>query len=115
MKEHDFRVFSNILEKDSNLYYHMELKQNNDENITVVHSVTSSDWIQKVNWHCEEINKNYQITLSPVSSYTNADGESHTVIYPRNNMVGDTIKVFAEYIDENTNLLYTSWISIVLD
>ena len=30
-------------------------------------------------------------------------------------MLGDTIKVFAEYIDENTNLLYTSWISIVLE
>ena len=115
IEEDDFRVFSNELEKDSNSYYHMEIKQNNDENNTTVYARTSSDWIQKVNWYCEEINRDYQITLFPVSSYTDVDGESHTVVYPRSNMVGDTIKVFADYIDENTNLLYTSWISIVLE
>jgi len=113
--EHDFRVFSNKLEKDAKSYYHMDLVDNNNENEAIIFSRTSSDWIQKVGWYCEEKNSNYQINLHPATSYTDVGGETHTVIYPRNNMIGDTIKVFAEYIDENTNLLYTSWISIVLD
>ena len=66
---HEFKIFSNQLEQDSKLYYHINLVDNNDENKAIIFSRTSSEWIQKVGWYCEEKNSNYQIDLIPFILY----------------------------------------------
>ena len=120
--EHDFRVFSEILYKDGNSYYHMTLNPNINQTFSTLTAYTSSESIQKVGWYTEESwtythfnGEDFEVPLVNGASYTDAEGEAHTVFAPIYEMLGDTIKVFAEYIDENTNILYTSWISIVLE
>ena len=120
--EHDFRVFSEILYKDGNSYYHMTLNPNINQTFSTLTAYTSSESIQKVGWYTEESwtythfnGEDFEVPLVNGASYTDIDGEAHSVFDPIYEMLGDTIKVYAEYIDENTNLLYTSWISIVLE
>ena len=120
--EHDFRVFSETLYKDGNSYYHMTLNPNVNQTFSTLTAHTSSESIQKVGWYTEESwtythfnGEDFEVPLVNGASYTDIGGEAHTVFAPIYEMLGDTIKVFAEYIDENTNLLYTSWISIVLE
>ena len=120
--EHDFRVFSETLYKDGNSYYHMTLNPNINQTFSTLTAYTSSESIQKVGWYTEESwtythfnGEDFEVPLVNGASYTDLDGEAHTVFAPIYEMLGDTIKVYAEYIDENTNLLYTSWISIVLE
>ena len=120
--EHDFRVFSEILYKDGNSYYHMTLNPNINQTFSTLTAYTSSESIQKVGWYTEESwtythfnGEDFEVPLVNGASYTDVEGVAHTVFAPIYEMLGDTIKVFAEYIDENTNLLYTSWISIVLE
>ena len=120
--EHDFRVFSEILYKDGNSYYHMTLNPNINQTFSTLTAYTSSESIQKVGWYTEESwtythfnGEDFEVPLVNGASYTDIEGKAHTVFAPIYEMLGDTIKVFAEYIDENTNLLYTSWISIVLE
>ena len=120
--EHEFRVFSETLVKDSNSYYHMTLNPNINQTFSTLTAYTSSESIQKVGWYTEESwtythfnGEDFEVPLVNGASYTDVIGEAHTVFAPIYEMLGDTIKVYAEYIDENTNLLYTSWISIVLE
>ena len=120
--EHEFRVFSETLYKDDNSYYHMTLNPNINQTFSTLTAYTSSESIQKVGWYTEESwtythfnGEDFEVPLVNGASYTDVEGEAHTVFAPIYEMLGDTIKVFAEYIDENTNLLYTSWISIVLE
>ena len=120
--EHEFRVFSETLYKDGNSYYHMTLNPNINQTFSTLTAYTSSESIQKVGWYTEESwtythfnGEDFEVPLVKGASYTEVEGEAHTVFAPIYEMLGDTIKVFAEYIDENTNLLYTSWISIVLE
>ena len=120
--EHEFRVFSETLHKDDNLYYHMTLNPNTNQSFSTLTAYTSSDWIQKVGWYTDTTwiythfnGEDFEVPLVNGVAYTDVDGEAHTVFAPIYEMLGDTVKVYAEYVDENTNLLYTSWISIVLD
>ena len=120
--EHEFRVFSETLVKDGNSYYHMTLNQNINQTFSTLTAHTSSESIQKVGWYTEESwtythfnGEDFEVPLVNGASYTDNIGEAHSVFAPIYQMLGDTIKVYAEYIDENTNLLYTSWISIVLE
>ena len=120
--EHEFRVFSETLYKDGNSYYHMTLNPNINQTFSTLTAYTSSESIQKVGWYTEESwtythfnGEDFEVPLVNGASYTDVEGEAHTVFAPIYEMLGDTIKVFAEYIDENTNLLYTSWIYIVLE
>ena len=120
--EHEFRVFSETLYKDGNSYYHMTLNPNINQTFSTLTAYTSSESIQKVGWYTEESwtythfnGEDFEVPLVNGASYTDVEGEAHTVFAPIYEMLGDTIKVFAEYIDENTSLLYTSWISIVLE
>ncbi len=120
--EHEFRVFSETLVKDSNSYYHMSLNPGVNQTFNTLTAYTTSEMIQKVGWYTEESwtythfnGEDFEVPLVNGASYTDVIGEAHTVFAPIYEMLGDTIKVYAEYIDENTNLLYTSWISIVLE
>ena len=120
--EHEFRVFSETLVKDSNSYYHMSLNPGVNQTFNTLTAHTTSEMIQKVGWYTEESwtythfnGEDFEVPLVNGASYTDIIGEAHTVFAPIYEMLGDTIKVYAEYIDENTNLLYTSWISIVLE
>ena len=120
--EHEFRVFSETLYKDGNSYYHMTLNPNINQTFSTLTAHTSSESIQKVGWYTEESwtythfnGEDFEVPLVNGASYTDNIGEAHSVFAPIYQMLGDTIKVYAEYIDENTNLLYTSWISIVLE
>ncbi len=120
--EHEFRVFSETLVKDSNSYYHMSLNPGVNQTFNTLTAHTTSESIQKVGWYTEESwtythfnGEDFEVPLVNGASYTDIIGEAHTVFAPIYEMLGDTIKVYAEYIDENTNLLYTSWISIVLE
>ena len=120
--EHEFRVFSETLVKDSNSYYHMSLNPGVNQTFNTLTAHTTSEMIQKVGWYTEESwtythfnGDDFGVPLVNGASYTDVIGEAHTVFAPIYEMLGDTIKVYAEYIDENTNLLYTSWISIVLE
>ena len=120
--EHEFRVFSETLVKDSNSYYHMSLNPGVNQTFNTLTAYTTSEMIQKVGWYTEESwtythfnGEDFEVPLVNGASYTDIIGEAHTVFAPIYEMLGDTIKVYAEYIDENTNLLYTSWISIVLE
>jgi len=120
--EHEFRVFSETLVKDSNSYYHMSLNPGVNQTFNTLTAYTTSESIQKVGWYTEESwtythfnGEDFEVPLVNGASYTDVIGEAHTVFAPIYEMLGDTIKVYAEYIDENTNLLYTSWISIVLE
>ena len=120
--EHEFRVFSETLVKDSNSYYHMSLNPGVNQTFNTLTAHTTSESIQKVGWYTEESwtythfnGEDFEVPLVNGASYTDVIGEAHTVFAPIYEMLGDTIKVYAEYIDENTNLLYTSWISIVLE
>ena len=120
--EHEFRVFSETLVKDSNSYYHMSLNPGVNQTFNTLTAHTTSEMIQKVGWYTEESwtythfnGEDFEVPLVNGASYTDVIGKAHTVFAPIYEMLGDTIKVYAEYIDENTNLLYTSWISIVLE
>ena len=120
--EHDFRVFSEILYKDGNSYYHMTLNPNENQTFNTLTAFTSSEDIQKVAWYTDTTwtythfnGEDFEVPLVNGASYTDIEGEAHSVFAPIYEMLGDTVKVFAEYLDENTNLLYTSWISIVLE
>ena len=120
--EHEFRVFSETLVKDSNSYYHMSLNPGVNQTFNTLTAYTTSEMIQKVGWYTEESwtythfnGEDFEVPLVNGASYTDVIGEAHTVFAPIYETLGDTIKVYAEYIDENTNLLYTSWISIVLE
>ena len=120
--EHDFRVFSETLYQDGNLYYHMTLNPNENQTFNTLTAYTSSEDIQKVAWYTDTTwtythfnGEDFEVPLVNRASYTDVEGEAHTVFAPIYEMLGDTVKVFAEYLDENTNLLYTSWISIVLE
>ena len=120
--EHDFRVFSETLYQDVNLYYHMTLNPNENQTFNTLTAFTSSEDIQKVAWYTDTTwtythfnGEDFEVPLVNGASYTDVEGEAHSVFAPIYEMLGDTVKVFAEYLDENTNLLYTSWISIVLE
>ena len=120
--EHDFREFSETLYQDGNLYYHMTLNPNENQTFNTLTAYTSSEDIQKVAWYTDTTwtythfnGEDFEVPLVNGASYTDVEGEAHSVFAPIYEMLGDTVKVFAEYLDENTNLLYTSWISIVLE
>ena len=102
--EHDFRVFSETLYKDGNSYYHMTLNPNVNQTFSTLTAHTSSESIQKVGWYTEESwtythfnGEDFEVPLVNGASYTDIGGEAHTVFAPIYEMLGDTIKVFAEY------------------
>tara|TARA_Y100000310_G_scaffold40760_1_gene38218 strand:+ start:199 stop:672 length:474 start_codon:yes stop_codon:yes gene_type:complete len=106
------------LDIDANGYYTMEFLNNYYQTFTTLSAITGSNEVyQKVSWMSNKEIKigGYWTNLVNGSSYTDDNGEAHTVLGIWPEFVDDTIKVFAGYTDEDNNHYVDSLEVIVVD
>ena len=109
---------SSYLEQNENGYYIMEFLNSYNQTFTTLTAKTgSSNYYQKVKWISnKEINKDgYWINSVNGNSYTDENGESHTVLSAWEEMINDTIKIYAGYTDQYDNHYVDSLEVIILD
>ena len=88
---------------DESGYYHMEFLDGYNQTFTTLTAYTNStDAYQHVGWmSAQEININgYWVNLVNGNSYTDEDGEAHTVLGVWEEFIGDTITVYCGYTDQ---------------
>ena len=86
-------------------YYRLTWQPNYIQTFTTLTAHTESSEIQKVAW---QSNKEIQIqgvwtNLVNSSSYTDSDGEAHTVLGVWQEFIGDTVTVYCGYEDRCDN------------
>ena len=92
------------LELDVNGYYHIEFLEGYTQTFSTLDANTGSeDMPQKVMWESdsgiyESYTGNFVSCVNP-ASYTN-HGKAHTVVSVWEEHIGDTIRVYAWYVDE---------------
>ena len=94
------------LEEDENGYYHMEYLEDWNQTFTTLTAMTGSyNRYQRVAWisNKEIWMGNQWINLINSDSYTDENGEAHSVLGVWEEFIGDTIKVYAGYNDEYNN------------
>ena len=104
------------LEEDSNGYYHMEFLNGYTQTFTTLTAyTTSTDFNQRVGWmSAQEINiSGYWINLVNSDSYTNSDGEAHTVLGVWEDFIGDTVTVYSGYTDQ-CNIQYIDSLKFII-
>ena len=103
---------------DGNGYYYMEFLNDYIQTFTTLSGMTGSyNTYQKVAWISnKEININGEWTnLVNEASYTDELGEAHTVLGVWDEFIGDTVKVYAGYTDEQNNHYVDSLEVIIKD
>ena len=109
---------SSYLNMDGNGYYYMEFLNDYIQTFTTLSGMTGSyNTYQKVAWISnKEININGEWTnLVNEASYTDELGEAHTVLGVWDEFIGDTVKVYAGYTDEQNNHYVDSLEVIIKD
>jgi len=104
------------LDIDSNGYYHMEFLNDYNQTFTTLTAYTNStDAYQKVGWlSAQEININgYWVNLVNQNSYTDENGEAHTVLSVWETFIGDTITVYSGYTDQ-CNIQYIDSLKFII-
>ena len=92
------------LQIDNNGYYHMEWLDGYQQTFSTLDANTGSNQIRKVYWGSEsgiEYGGDFVSCVNP-ASYTNK-GTTHTVVGVWEEMVGDTILIYAGYYDHCSN------------
>jgi hypothetical protein len=105
------------LEEDENGYYRMEFLEGYMQTFTTLTAKTGSyNQYQNVAWISnKEINIHGEwINLVNQSSYTDGDGEAHTVLGVWEEFIGDTVKVYSGYTDEY-NVHYVDSMNVIID
>ena len=109
---------SSYLEKNENGYYMMEFLNSYNQTFTTLKAETGSDdYYQKVKWISnKEINIGGEwINSVNNNSYTDENGDSYTVLAAWEQMINDTIKIYAGYTDQYGNHYVDSLEVIILD
>jgi hypothetical protein len=94
------------LDIDENGYYIMEYLQDWNQTFTTLTAMTGSyNQYQRVAWisNKEIWMGNQWINLVNGDSYTDENGEAHSVLGVWEEFIGDTVKVYAGYNDEYNN------------
>ena len=88
------------LQLDDNGFYHIEWLEGYNQTFSTLDANTGSDEIQKVYWDSDSGIEYMNEWVSCVNhaSYTN-DGIAHTVLAVWEEMIGDTITIYAEFTD----------------
>ena len=107
------------LELDENGYYHIEFLEGYLQTFSTLDANTGSEEVyQRVLWDSNSgIYENFTgdwVSAVNCCSYTN-NGLAHTVLSVWENMIGDTIIIYATFIDENNKQYYDSIEVIVKD
>jgi len=104
------------LQMDKNGYYHIEWLEGYNQTFSTLRANTGSEYlIQKVYWNSDsgiEYGGEFVSCVNP-ASYTD-DGVAHTVMAAWEEMIGDTITIYAGYYDECSNQLM-DLIKVVVD
>ena len=103
------------LQIDENEYYHMEWLEGYNQTFSTLDANTGSDVITKVMWDSDSgINySGYWVSSVNPASYTN-DGVAHTVLSAWEEQIGDTLTIYAGYMDE-CGIEYIDSIKVVVD
>ena len=103
------------LQIDENGYYHMEWLEGYTQTFSTLDANTGSDEIVKVLWDSDSgiYYSGYWVSSVNPASYTD-DGVAHTVVAAWEEQIGDTLTVYARYIDE-CDIEYTDSIKVVID
>ena len=103
------------LQIDENEYYHMEWLEGYNQTFSTLDANTGSDVITKVMWDSDSgINHSgYWVSSVNPASYTN-DGVAHTVLSAWEEQIGDTLTIYAGYVD-NCYIEYIDSIKVVVD
>ena len=103
------------LEIDENGYYHMEWLEGYVQTFSTLDANTGSDGIVKVMWESDSgINYNgYWVSSVNPASYTD-NGVAHTVLAAWEEQIGDTLTIYAGYVD-NCYIEYIDSIKVVVD
>ena len=103
------------LQIDENGYYHMEWLEGYNQTFSTLDANTGSDVITKVMWDSDSgINySGYWVSSVNPASYTN-DGVAHTVLSAWEEQIGDTLTIYAGYMDE-CGIEYIDSIKVVVD
>ena len=104
------------LQMDENGYYHIEWLEGYNQTFSTLRANTGSGYlIQKVYWNSDsgiEYSGEFVSCVNP-ASYTD-DGVAHTVMAVWEEMIGDTITIYAGYYDDCSNQL-VDLIRVVVD
>ena len=103
------------LQIDENGYYHMEWLEGYNQTFSTLDANTGSGVITKVMWDSDSgINySGYWVSSVNPASYTN-DGVAHTVLSAWEEQIGDTLTIYAGYMDE-CGIEYIDSIKVVVD
>tara|TARA_Y100001973_G_C5116476_1_gene290426 strand:+ start:386 stop:844 length:459 start_codon:yes stop_codon:yes gene_type:complete len=109
------KVSAPSLQIDENGYYHMEWLEGYNQTFSTLDANTGSDVITKVMWDSDSgINySGYWVSSVNPASYTN-DGVAHTVLSAWEEQIGDTLTIYAGYMDE-CGIEYIDSIKVVVD
>ena len=109
------KVSAPSLQIDENGYYHMEWLEGYNQTFSTLDANTGSDEITKVMWDSDSgINySGYWVSSVNPASYTN-DGVAHTVLSAWEEQIGDTLTIYAGYMDE-CGIEYIDSIKVVVD
>ena len=103
------------LQMDDNGYYHIEWLEGYNQTFSTLDANTGSNGIQKVYWSSDsgiEYNGEFVNCVNP-ASYTD-NGIAHTVLAVWEEMIGDTVIVYAGYYDDCSNE-HRDFIGVVID
>ena len=109
------KVSAPSLQIDGNGYYHMEWLGGYNQTFSTLDANTGSDVITKVMWDSDSgINySGYWVSSVNPASYTN-NGVAHTVLSAWEEQIGDTLTIYAGYVD-NCYIEYIDSIKVVVD
>ena len=112
---YDLDVSAPSLQIDENGYYHMEWLEGYNQTFSTLDANTGSGVITKVMWDSDSgINySGYWVSSVNPASYTN-DGVAHTVLSAWEEQIGDTLTIYAGYMDE-CGIEYIDSIKVVVD
>ena len=113
-----FLEIESYLEQDINGYYHMNLLNGYSQTFTTLTAKTGSYYnIQKVYWTANrtvDVNLGEEVDVVNGSSYTDGEGEAHTVFSGWSEMVYDTITVKSYFYDD-FDFLYQDSLKIIVE
>tara|TARA_R100001163_G_scaffold65486_1_gene62828 strand:+ start:563 stop:1015 length:453 start_codon:yes stop_codon:yes gene_type:complete len=123
-EEYNFEIDTRLA-LDENGYYHMSMSEysgNSEQSLVRFTAMTNNPytpqfvwWDSDGYWSYDYMNQEYQVPVINNSSYTDDDGEAHTMFGPHISMVGDTILVTCGYTDEwNGEKNYYRYFYVVL-
>jgi hypothetical protein len=109
------KVSAPSLQIDENGYYHVEWLEGYNQTFSTLDANTGSDVITKVMWDSDSgINySGYWVSSVNPASYTN-NGVAHTVLSAWEEQIGDTLTIYAGYMDE-CGIEYIDSIKVVVD